>query len=161
MTNFQKRILTSIIILPLSIFFIAKGTDLNIGISVLFLPLIMLQMAILSLGVGIFISSLTAKYRDLTFAMTFLVQIWMYATPVVYPLSIIPDNYIILAILNPMTSIVESFRGIFLGVSSIQPFHIMISITITIIISGFNSLILKTSFSSFKFSGQLKFKPFD
>ena len=91
-------------------------------------------MAILSLGVGIFISSLTAKYRDLTFAMTFLVQIWMYATPVVYPLSIIPDNYIILAILNPMTSIVESFRGIFLGVSSIQPFHIIVSITITIII---------------------------
>ena len=115
-------------------FYIWQGLNLNIGISILYLPLIVIQMAILSLGVGIFISSLTAKYRDLTFAMTFLVQIWMYATPVVYPLSLIPEKYRIFAVLNPMTSIVESFRGVLLGTTSIQLIHIIVSITITIII---------------------------
>ena len=90
-------------------------------------------MAVLSLGVGILISSLTAKYRDLTFAMTFGVQLWMYATPIVYPLSIVPEKYRILCVLNPMTSIVESFRAMYLGVSSIQLIHIVISIIITIL----------------------------
>ena len=86
------------------------------------------------MGVGILISSLTSKYRDLTFAMTFGVQLWMYATPIVYPLSIIPEKYRIIAALNPMTSIVEVFRKIFLGTSVVQFEHIIISILCTIII---------------------------
>ena len=91
-------------------------------------------MAILGLGFGILISSLTTKYRDLTFAMGFAVQLWMYATPIVYPLSIIPEKYRLLAALNPMTSIVESFRRACLGVSSIEPVHVAVSITITLLV---------------------------
>ena len=73
-------------------------------------------MALLSLGCGTILSALTAKYRDLTFAMSFLVQLWMYATPIVYPLSLVPQKYQLLVCLNPMTSVVELFRGIFLGI---------------------------------------------
>ena len=98
------------------------------------LPLILFQMAILGLGVGILIASLTTKYKDLTFLMTFGVQLWMFATPVVYPLSIVPENYRILIILNPMTSIVEIFKKIFLGQSSIELHHVLISIIITLFI---------------------------
>ena len=91
-------------------------------------------MAVMGLGYGVLISSVTTKYRDLTFAMTFLVQLWMYATPVVYPLSIVPEKYRIFAVLNPMTSIVESFRMAFLGTSSIEPFHIAISVVVTLLV---------------------------
>ena len=96
------------------------------------LPLILLQMAILGLGMGVLISSLVTKYRDLSFAMTFAVQAWMYLTPVVYPLTQVPEKYRILYVLNPMVSIVESFRGALLGVSSIDPSHILISVIVTL-----------------------------
>jgi lipopolysaccharide transport system permease protein len=101
---------------------------------ILLLPLIILQMAVLGLGLGILISSLTTKYKDLTFVMSFFVQLWMYATPIVYPLSIVPEKYRLLVILNPMASIVETFRGAFLGVSSIELSHIIISVSFTLLI---------------------------
>jgi lipopolysaccharide transport system permease protein len=93
-----------------------------------------LQIALLSLGCGTIISALTAKYRDLTFAMTFLVQLWMFATPIVYPLSLIPENYRFFAVLNPMTSIVEIFRGAFLGQSTISLSYILTSIALTLLL---------------------------
>jgi len=111
-----------------------QGADFQLGYLIFAIPLILLQMAILGLGFGILISSLTTKYRDLTFAMSFGVQLWMYATPIVYPLSVIPSKYHTLVSLNPMVSVVECFRAAFLGVSSIQPLHIAISVTITLII---------------------------
>ena len=104
------------------------------SIMIFTLPLILLQMAILGLGMGILVSSLVTKYRDLTFAMTFAVQIWMYLTPVVYPLSQVPENYRSLYVMNPMVSIIECFRGAFLGVSSIETHHILISVFVTLII---------------------------
>lgn len=108
-------------------------TDLNFT-RMLFLPLVLLQLIILSLGVGILLSALTSKYRDLTFALSFGLQLWMFATPIVYPLSIVPEKYKIILALNPATSIVELFRGAFLGVSSIETTHILISISVTVII---------------------------
>lgn len=78
-------------------------------------PLLLLQMALLSLGTGLIISSLTTKYRDLTFLLAFGIQLWMYITPVMYPLSIVPEKWRLIVALNPMTAIVESFRFAFLG----------------------------------------------
>ena len=88
----------------------------------------------MGLGFGILISSLTTKYRDLTFALGFGVQLWMYATPIVYPLSVVPEEYRWLAAINPMTSVVECFRGAFLGASTIGTDHIMVSIFITLLV---------------------------
>ena len=112
-------------------YFILKGSDININITALFLPFLLIQLAVLSLGFGTLISSVTAKYRDLNFALPFLIQIWMFATPIVFPLSIIPERYKLLASLNPMTSIIEIFRHMFLGVSSININIILISFFIT------------------------------
>lgn len=115
-------------------YFMWQGAPIRPNLLVAALPLVLLQMAVLGLGFGILISALTAKYRDLTFAMTFFVQLWMYATPVVYPLSIVPEKYRLLAVLNPMTPVVESFRAAFLGASAIEPVHIVIGATITVLV---------------------------
>ena len=115
-------------------YFKGQGSLINPNINVFLLPLIILQMAILGLGFGILISSLTTKYKDLVFVMSFFVQLWMYATPIVYPLSIIPEKYRLLAAINPMTSVVETFRGAFLGVSTITANHIIVSVAVTICI---------------------------
>ena len=123
-----------VIFLILYLCFWQAGADIKPNYLILTLPLIILQMAVLGLGFGILISSLTTKYRDLAFVMGFGVQLWMYLTPVVYPLSQVPEKYRMLYVMNPMSSVVESFRGMFFGVSSLEPIHIVISISVTAII---------------------------
>jgi lipopolysaccharide transport system permease protein len=99
------------------------------------LPLLILQTAVLSLGVGLVISALTAKYRDLTHVTALLIQVWMYATPVIYPLSAFPLEWRWVASINPMTPIVEGFRLLLLGVGTVQPVDLISSIAITIAVT--------------------------
>jgi lipopolysaccharide transport system permease protein len=82
---------------------------------VLMTPVLLLLMALLGLGTGILVSSLTTKYRDLNLLITFGVQLGMYATPVIYPLSNIPEKYRLWIEMNPMSAIIETFRSIYLG----------------------------------------------
>lgn len=121
------------IFLVFFIYFWYAGTDIKPNIYVLTLPLIVLHMAVLSVGMGLIISAATAKYRDLSFAMGFLIQLWMYMTPVVYPLSEVPDKFKIFILINPMTAVVESFRGAFLGVSTLTLGDLILSISITVV----------------------------
>ncbi len=79
------------------------------------LPFLLMLMGFLGLGFGMIISSLTTKYRDLTFLIQFGIQLLMYAAPVIYPISTIPDKYKWIIMANPVTSIIETFRYIFLG----------------------------------------------
>ena len=123
-----------VIFLVFYLYFWLNGSKLEPNLLILLLPLIILQMSILSLGFGILISSLVTKYRDLTFAMTFGVQIWMYLTPVVYPLTQVPEHYRIYYAINPMVSIVESFRAMFLGANSLEIEHIIISVITTLLV---------------------------
>ncbi len=127
-------ILQLIFFLCFYFYFIYNGLSINISFAILFLPFILIHTAVIALGFGLLLSSLTSKYRDLTFVLGFGIQLWMFATPVVYPLSIIPEQYVIFSIINPMTSVVESFKFIFFGESAIQFFHITISIFISIFI---------------------------
>ena len=85
------------------------------GWIVVLTPVLVLLMAALGLGAGIVVSSLTTKYRDFTFLIAFGVQLMMYATPIIYPMSSIPEKWRWLIQLNPMTAPVETFRAIFLG----------------------------------------------
>jgi lipopolysaccharide transport system permease protein len=103
--------------------------------QVVLLPLLVLQTAILSLGVGLVMSALTAKYRDLTHLNTLLIQVWMYATPVIYPLSEFPAEWRWVAALNPMTPIVEAFRLLLLGVGTVEPAHIVASVATTAVVT--------------------------
>lgn len=96
------------------------------------LPLLLLQTAALGLGVGLILSALTAKYRDLQQLTSYLLQIWMYATPVIYPLSRIPEDWRWLVNLNPMTAIVELTRVNLLGVGSVTPAGLALSLLVTV-----------------------------
>lgn len=100
------------------IYYIIRGDAVAPNIYVLLLPLLIVMLAGLSLSFGIIISSLTSKYRDLTVLFSFIVQLWMYATPVIYPLSTMdPDKRWIME-LNPVTAIIETFKFGTLGVGT-------------------------------------------
>ena len=85
------------------------------GVNLLTLPLLALAVVFLALGVGTLFSALIVSYRDFGTVLTFLLQIWMFATPVVYPSSLVPDKLRFLLHLNPMAALVEGFRSAFLG----------------------------------------------
>jgi len=95
------------------IYYSYQGATISFSLEYLIIPVLVLYTALISIAFGSLISSLTAKYRDLTFALSFMIQLWMYATPIVYPTSIVPEKYLLFFKLNPMTFVVESFRGIF------------------------------------------------
>ncbi len=98
------------------------------------IPILIIQMAMLGQGLGMIISSLTTKYRDLTYLVTFGSQLLMYASPIVYPLSIVPDKYKAILIANPMTPVIEGFRLAFVGKGNLESGLFLYSIIITIII---------------------------
>ena len=102
--------------LVMYLYFFLKGADISMNWAVLLMPILIVMQAGLGLGFGIMISSLTTKYRDFAILFSFIVQLWMYGTPIVYPLSMVTDSTIRLLILaNPMTSIVEATRYATLG----------------------------------------------
>lgn len=110
------------------------GSSIQPNLWILLTPLLLILLATLGLGFGILIASVTTKYRDLTFAVGFGVQLWMYATPIVYPLSQVPAKWVWLFVLNPMTAIVESFRYAFLGAGAIQAWQLGVSFGMTVVI---------------------------
>ncbi|HXX80152.1 MAG TPA: ABC transporter permease [Thermodesulfovibrionales bacterium] len=115
-------------------YYIMSGVSIKMTPLVLLLPLLLLQMAILGLGFGIIISSLTTKYRDLTQLVGFGVQLWMYATPVVYPISRIPEKWHWIVSLNPIAPVIEAFRYIFLGAGTVNAAQIGLSVAITVLV---------------------------
>jgi lipopolysaccharide transport system permease protein len=101
-------------------YFALRGTVLHPNGWVLLMPALVIMMAGLGLGLGVIISSLTTKYRDLRFLVQFGVQLLMYATPVIYPISAIPQRFQWIILANPMTPIVEVFRYGFLGAGTVN-----------------------------------------
>ena len=120
-------------------YFIFKGKAPLPNWEIVFLPILLLQMALLSLGFGMIISSMTTKYRDLSFLVGFGVQLYMYLTPVVYPTSLVvsklkPYGYENLVYLNPLTSIFEFFKYSFLGSGEFTAFGLIYSAIFSIAI---------------------------
>lgn len=119
----------------LSLFaFMAAGSRVHITPWALLLPLLILLMAGLGLGIGIIVSSLTTKYRDVHHLLGVAVQVLMYASPVIYPLSTVTGNLRWLVLANPLTPILEVFKLGFLGVSSIEPIMLLYSCAFMVVI---------------------------
>lgn len=98
------------------LYFWISGADVTLTCAMLLMPLLIVMLAGLGLGFGILVSSLTTKYRDLTILFTFIVQLWMYATPIVYPISMVNNETLrTIIMLNPMTAVVEAFKYATLG----------------------------------------------
>ena len=97
------------------LYFFLRGSNISLTPWAFTIPLLVLLMAALGLGFGIIISSMTTKYRDLSYLVSFGVSLWMYGTPVIYPISSIPEKWRWVASINPVTPIIETFRAGFLG----------------------------------------------
>jgi lipopolysaccharide transport system permease protein len=123
-----------ILLIGFLIYFKMNGSDVNPNIYILLTPYLILLMAGLGLGFGIIVSSLTTKYRDLTFLVSFGVQLLMYATPVIYPLSALPEKYKWIVLANPMTSIVDTFRFAFLGAGTFNAGNLLYTSVFVVII---------------------------
>jgi lipopolysaccharide transport system permease protein len=109
------------------------GANFHLNAYVLLFPILVLMMALLGLGLGLIITALTTKYRDLAFLITFGVQLMMYATTVIYPLSAAPAAYKWVIELNPMTGIIEAFRYGFLGEGSLTLQTLSYSVIFTLV----------------------------
>ena len=119
--------------------FVAQSIQPNLWI--LFTPVLILLMALFALGVGMIFSSLTTKYKDLTFLLAFGIQLFMYITPVVYPSSALPEKFQILAKINPLSSIFECFRYAYLGTGTFTITDLLIS-TLVIVFLFFTGVLV-------------------
>ena len=120
------------------VYYIISGANIHPNAYIVMTPLFLLHLAMLSLGVGIVISAMTTKYRDLAMVVGFGVQLWMYATPVAYDISVIPDKFLSLYMLNPVTPIITMFRYAYLGVGEpCMPFYaISFAVTLAVLFIG-------------------------
>jgi lipopolysaccharide transport system permease protein len=120
------------------LYYYCSGANFHIQTAIVLFPILVLLMALLGLGLGLIITALTTKYRDLAFLITFGVQLMMYATTVIYPLSAAPAKYKWLIELNPMTGIIEAFRNGFLGqgMLTLQSLGYSIIVTLCSVVIG-------------------------
>ena len=115
-------------------YLIKGGTDIHVSAYAALLPILILQMMFMGMGFGIIISSLTTKYRDLAMLVGFGLQLWHYATPVAYGMSLIPDKYMWLYMLNPITPVITTFRYAFFGIGYFNTFYFLLSCGITAVV---------------------------
>jgi len=101
-------------------------------IMTVFLPLLIILMMLTASGVGMILAALNAKYRDITYIIPFLVQFWMFASPVVYPVSILPGKYHLIYAINPMVGVIEGFRSALLGTVAFPTQMLLVSTLVSI-----------------------------
>jgi len=123
-----------LLFLAFTVYFWLQGANVQPNVWVLLTPLLLLMMAGMGLGGGIIVSSLTTRYRDLRFLVGFGTQLLMYATPVIYPVSAVPEQLQPLIEANPMTPIIESFRYAYLGSGTVNPYNLLYSFVCTLVI---------------------------
>jgi lipopolysaccharide transport system permease protein len=130
-------------------YYLIMGANVHPNIYILLFPILVFLMGGLGLGFGMIISAMTTKYRDLVFLMAFAVQLLMYATPVIYPLSTIGPNYRWLILANPMSSIVETFRFSFLGSGSFSWYYLAYSSCFTLAALALGAIVFNKVEKSF------------
>ena len=116
------------------IYYLSSTSVVKPNEALLLVPILIILMGFLGLSFGIIISSLTTKYRDLKFLVAFGIQLMMYASPIVYPLSIVPEKYKWIILANPVTSIIETFKYAFLGAGEFNVLHLAYSTLFTLIL---------------------------
>lgn len=115
-------------------YFALKGAPVEPSWRVIVLPLLVLQMAMLGIGFGCIISSLTTRYRDLAMLLGFFIQLWMYASCVLFPLSLYPKQYQWILVLNPMVPVIESFRFAFLGAGTVEIYQLVSGAIVSLVV---------------------------
>jgi lipopolysaccharide transport system permease protein len=140
-SNLIQLAIQMLLFCAIYIYCLAVGTPVSVNLAILLLPILLVLTAFIAMSWGLIISSLTTKYRDLTKLVSFGIQLFMYATPVIYPLSVAPEKYKILLHLNPLTPIFETFRYACLGCSSLDWLGLLYS-TVVMLISLFIAIVV-------------------
>lgn len=138
-SNLIRFLIQFALFLVFLFFFLLKGNNLlHPNWAIALTPLLLLLMAGFALGGGMIISALTTKYRDLVFLLTFGVQLFMYITPVIYPLSSLSEQYKPYVLANPLTAVVETFRYGYLGTGNFSIGNLLYSFVfmMLLVISG-------------------------
>ncbi|MBM3454282.1 MAG: ABC transporter permease [Bacteroidetes bacterium] len=131
------------------LFFAFRGADFSPNFVILLFPVLVVLMALLGLGLGLLITAMTTKYRDLAFLVTFGVQLLMYATTVIYPLSAAPEQYRSWIEFNPMTGIIEAFRFGFLGSGTFSVELLGYSTLFTLVVLGLGVVVFNKTEKTF------------
>lgn len=138
------------VIFAIALFYYLYTTDkVHPNAYALMLPVLVVIMAVMALGLGMIISSMTTKYKDLGFLVAFGIQLFMYATPVVYPISAVPEQYQSLLRLNPLCGIFECFRYGFLGSGDFEPIMLINSAVMALVFFGLGLIIFNKTEKSF------------
>ena len=136
-SNLIKMAIQFVLFLAVFLYYYFTLDNLHINIAILLLPLLVVMLGCLGLGFGLIITSMTTKYRDLRFLISFGVQLWMYITPVIYPLSVMKNNfphYMWVIVANPLTAILETFKYGFTGVGVFEWSYLAYSSIFTVVI---------------------------
>ncbi|MBC7606913.1 MAG: ABC transporter permease [Burkholderiales bacterium] len=151
-SNLVRFAVQLLLLFSMMAYFGWKNADFQITYAIVFFPLLVILMALLGLGLGLIITAMTTKYRDLTFLVTFGVQLLMYGTTVIYPLSEARTKFkdmVWLIELNPMTGIIEAFRFAFLGKGEFTLWSVSYSFIVTVVVLFFGILIFNKTEKNF------------
>lgn len=135
-SNLVRFAIQFLLFLAIYIYYNSTGSNITPNVYALLFPLLVIMMAGLGLGFGIIISSVTTKYRDMAILFGFITSLWMYATPIIYPLSVMAEKYekyMWIIQLNPLTSIVETFRYGFMGAGTFSWFWLGYSFVVMLV----------------------------
>ncbi|MEN9449239.1 MAG: hypothetical protein RJA25_2529 [Bacteroidota bacterium] len=149
LVRFGVQLLLLLLMMGYFFLFPVAGTSFQVTYAIAFFPFLVLLMALLGLGLGLIITAITTKYKDLTFLITFGVSLLMYGTTVIYPLSAAPEKYKRIIELNPMTGIIEAFRFAFLGKGEFSAWSLGYSTLITVIVLFLGILIFNKTEKNF------------
>lgn len=139
--NFINFALQTVVYIILVVVYALMGTGVHPNLMILLTPLLVLQTALLGMGIGLFVSSITTKYRDLNILVNFGISLLMYITPVVYPISEAPLGLGTVLLLNPVAPIVETYRYAFLGSGAFHWVYWLVSLGVTALILLFGLVI--------------------
>lgn len=134
LSNLIKLSVQLLLFLSVWIYYLITDNRVHPNTALLLVPFLILLMGFMGLSFGIIISSMTTKYRDLKFLVGFGVQLLMYASPIVYPLSMVPEKYQWIILANPLTSIIETFKYAFLGVGEFDAMNLLYSLLFTVLL---------------------------
>lgn len=149
LTNLLDFGIQFILLLLIMLGFRINGEIFHINMAVLLMPLLLLELGLLGMGCGIIISSLTTKYRDLTVLVGFGLNIWMYASPIIYSTSLVPDSLMNIYMYNPVTPIILTFKYAFFGIGDVPYKYLFISWIDTLVITLWGVIVFNKSEKTF------------
>ncbi|PWG04266.1 ABC transporter permease [Polaribacter aquimarinus] len=154
-SNLTKFVIQLLIFISFYIYFVANGLSANFSESIIYLPILIISMGVISLGLGMIISSMVTKYRDLTYLVSFGVQLLMYLSAVMYPVEVAVDKMsnfpmaVKFIEYNPMTIIIDNFRRIVFNTSQVEIFDLFYMLSISLLIFLIGLIIFNKTEKSF------------